>query len=149
MAFTERKQEGGDGFWRRRWEIASSRKLRSRVPRLPTYLNPFVGEVAVAVREEDNVHDRYTVAILESDTCCSTYTIVIDHYYDLSRSPRTALRLFLGWLCRRSPADWQRLVYTLEILRDFAASHSYLLEIFHTGTNEGIILIMRHIEWFF
>ncbi len=32
--------------------------------------------------------------------------------------------------------------------RDFAsASHSYLLlEIFHTGTNEGIILIMRHIE---
>ncbi len=106
--------------------------------------NPFVGEVAVAVREEGNVHDRYAVAILESDTCC---TIVIDHYYDLSRSPRTALRLFLGWLCRRSPADWQRLVYTLEKLRDFAsASHSYLLEI---GTNECIILIMRHIENFF
>ncbi len=74
--------------------------------------------------------------------------IVIDHYYDLSRSPRIALRLFLGWLCRRSPADWQRLVYTLEKLRDFASvSHSYLLlEIFHTGTNEGIILIMRQIE---
>ncbi len=66
----------------------------------------------------------------------------------ISRSPRTALMLFLGWLCRRSPADWQRLVYTLEKLRDFAsASHSYLLpEIFHTGTNEDIILIMRHIE---
>ncbi len=109
--------------------------------------NPFVGEGAVAVREEGNVHDRYAVAILEGDTCC---TIVIDHHYDLSRSPRTALRLFLGWLCRRSPADWQRLVYTPEILRDFAsASHSYLLEIFHTGTNEGIILMMRHIEWFF
>ncbi len=110
--------------------------------------NPFVGEVAVAVREEGNSHGRYAVAILESDTCCSTYTIVIDHYNDLSRSPRTALRLFLGWLCQRSPVDWQRLVYTLENLRDFAsASHSYLLlEIFHTGTSEGIILIMRHIE---
>ncbi len=55
--------------------------------------NPFVGEVAVAVREEGNVHDRYAVAILDSDTCCSTYTIVIDHYYDLSRSP---LGFFLG-----------------------------------------------------
>ncbi len=31
--------------------------------------NPFVGEVAVAVREEGDVHDRYAVAILESDTC--------------------------------------------------------------------------------
>ena len=29
---------------------------------------PFVGEVAVAVQEEGNVHDRYAVAILESDT---------------------------------------------------------------------------------
>ncbi len=99
--------------------------------------NPFVGEVAVAVREEGNVHNRYAVAILESDTCCSTYTIVIDHYYDLSRSPRTVLRLFFGWLCQRSPAVWQRIdVYTLEKHRDFAsASHSYLLlEIFHTGT---------------
>ncbi len=46
------------------------------------------------------------------------------------------------------PAEWQRLVYTL---RAFASiSHSYLLlEIFHTGTNEGIILIMCHIERFF
>ena len=25
--------------------------------------NPVVGEVAIAVREEDNVHDRYAVAI--------------------------------------------------------------------------------------
>ena len=32
--------------------------------------NPFIGEVAIAVREQDNVHDRYAVAILESDTCC-------------------------------------------------------------------------------
>ncbi len=87
--------------------------------------NPFVGEVAVAVREEGNVLDCYAVAILESNTCCSTYTIVIDHYYDLSKSPWTALRLFLGWLCQKSPADWQRLIYTLEKLRDFAStSHS-------------------------
>ncbi len=115
--------------------------------------NPFMGEVALAVREEGNVHDRlwipgWFVLLL----ALLTVTIVIDHYYDLSRSPRTVLRLFLGWLCRRIPADWQRLVYTLEKLRDFASAgqHSYLLlEIFHTGTNEGIILIMRHIEWFF
>ena len=33
--------------------------------------NPFVGEVAIAVREERNTHDRYAVAILEEDTCCS------------------------------------------------------------------------------
>jgi len=33
--------------------------------------NPFVGEVVIAVREERNSHDRYAVAILEEDTCCS------------------------------------------------------------------------------
>ena len=33
--------------------------------------NPFVSEVAIAVREERNIHDRYAVAILEEDTCCS------------------------------------------------------------------------------
>ncbi len=158
MAFTERsypfkrKQEGGDGFWRRRCEIASSRKLCSRVPRTPTYLEPFRGwscsaSVLVVFFRSSLWIPGWFVFLL----ALLTVTIVIDHYYDLSRSPRTALRLFLGWLCRRSSADWQRLVYTLEKLRDFAsASHSYLLlEIFHTGTNEGIILIMRHIEWLF
>ena len=33
--------------------------------------NPFVGEVAIAVREERNTHDRYAVAILAEDTCYS------------------------------------------------------------------------------
>ena len=33
--------------------------------------NPFMGEVAIAVREECNTHDRYAVAIPEEDTCCS------------------------------------------------------------------------------
>ncbi len=141
MAFTERsypfkrKQEGGDGFWRRKCEIAESYVRGYHV--YQRIWNPFVREVAVAVREEGNVHDRYagwSVLLL----ALLTVTIVIDHYYDLSRSPRTALRLFLGWLCRRSLADWQWLVYPLEKLRDFAStSHtcSYLLlEIFHTGT---------------
>ncbi len=84
MAFTERsypfkrKQEGGDGFWRQKREIAES------------YVRGY------------HVYQRI----------------------------------------------WNPFVYTLKKLRDFAsASHSYLLlEIFHTGTNEGIILIMRHIE---
>ena len=30
-----------------------------------------MGEVAIAVQEERNIHDRYAVAILEEDTCCS------------------------------------------------------------------------------
>ena len=33
--------------------------------------NPVIDEVATAVREEDNVHDRNAVAILEEDTCCT------------------------------------------------------------------------------
>ena len=33
--------------------------------------NPFMGEVVIAVQEECNTHDRYAVAILEEDTCCS------------------------------------------------------------------------------
>ena len=33
--------------------------------------NPFVSEVAIAVWKERNTHDRYAVAILEEDTCCS------------------------------------------------------------------------------
>ena len=35
-------------------------------------LNPFVGEVAIAVQKERNTLDRYAVAILEEDTCCSS-----------------------------------------------------------------------------
>ena len=30
-----------------------------------------MGEVAIGVREEVNIHDRYAVAILEEDTCCT------------------------------------------------------------------------------
>ena len=33
--------------------------------------NPVIGEVAITVREEDNVHDHYAIAILEEDTCCT------------------------------------------------------------------------------
>lgn len=33
--------------------------------------NPEVGEVAVAVRDIGNGHDRYAVAILEEETCCT------------------------------------------------------------------------------
>ena len=33
--------------------------------------NSVIGEVAITVREEDNVHDRYAVAILEQDICCT------------------------------------------------------------------------------
>ena len=33
--------------------------------------NPELGEVAVAVRESGNHHDRYAVAILETDTLCT------------------------------------------------------------------------------
>ena len=33
--------------------------------------NPKLGEVAVAVREGENFHDHYAVAILEEDTCCT------------------------------------------------------------------------------
>ena len=33
--------------------------------------NPELGEVAIAVREGDNTHDRYAVAILEAETCCA------------------------------------------------------------------------------
>ena len=33
--------------------------------------NPELGEFAIAVREGDNTHDRYAVAILEAETCCA------------------------------------------------------------------------------
>ena len=33
--------------------------------------NPEVGEVAVAVLEDGNTHDRYATAILEAETCCA------------------------------------------------------------------------------
>ena len=57
--------------------------------------NPFVGEVAIAVQEE-----RYAVAILEEDTCCSVGHLPREiGGLDFSRSSRTALRLFAGWLC--------------------------------------------------
>ena len=70
-----RKPKGGDGWqWRfGKNEICSSGILCSRVPNhvYQWIWNPFVGEVAIAVREERNTHDRYAVAILEEDTCCS------------------------------------------------------------------------------
>jgi len=68
--------------------------------------NPFVGEVAIAVREEHNTYDRYAVAILEEDTCCSVGHLPREiGGLDFSRSSRTTLRLFAGWLCRRGPAN--------------------------------------------
>ncbi len=75
MAFTERsypfkrKQEGGDGFWRRRCEITSSRKLRLRVPRVPTHLEPFRGRSCCCCAGRRQCPWLYAVAILESDTC--------------------------------------------------------------------------------
>ncbi len=33
--------------------------------------NPDMGKVDIALLEERNVHDRYAVAILEEDTCCT------------------------------------------------------------------------------
>ena len=33
--------------------------------------SPVIDEVATAVRDEDNIHDHYAVAILEEDTCCT------------------------------------------------------------------------------
>jgi len=67
------KPKGGNGWhWRfRKSEICLSGMLCSRVPCLSTDLEPFVGEVAIAVWEERNTYDRYTVAILEEDTCYS------------------------------------------------------------------------------
>ncbi len=160
MAFTQRsypfnrKQEGGDGFWQRRCEIAPSRKLRSRVPRVPTYLHRLSGTLSWAklllLYGKKVMSMTVTLWPFWKATLAAALTpsssITTTTFRGLPG--RTTLRLFLEWPCQRSPADWQRLVYTLEKLRDFAsASHSYLLlEIFHTGTNEGIIQIMRHIE---
>ena len=31
---------------------------------------PTIGEILGTAREWDNTHDRYTVAVLEADTCC-------------------------------------------------------------------------------
>jgi len=60
----------------------------------------------IAVREERNTYDRYAVAILEEDTCCSVGHLPREiGGLDFSRSSRTALRLFAGWLCRRGPAN--------------------------------------------
>ncbi len=46
---------------------------------------------------------------------------------EITRVPHvpTDLEPFLGWLCRRSPADWQRLIYTLKELHDFADTHTH------------------------
>ncbi len=105
--------------------------------------NPFVGEVAVAVREEGNVHDRYAVAILESDTCSlsPSSSITTTTFRDLPGP-----RLGFSWVALLKESSG--LAAARLHARDFAsASHSYLLlEIFHTGTNEGMILIMRQIE---
>ena len=71
--FRQKLQKGGDGIWSwRRWKIEfpSSKMLRSGVPHILTW-NPGVGKVAIAVREGSNPHDRYAVAILEEDTCCT------------------------------------------------------------------------------
>ena len=59
--------EGYDG---KKIEISWSGMLHSRVPCVPTDMQPFVGKIAVAVREEDRVHDGYAIAILEGNTYC-------------------------------------------------------------------------------
>ncbi len=55
--------------------------------------NPFVGEVVVVVREEGNVHDRYAVAIVESDTLCSVGHLPCEIFRGL---PGPRLGFFLG-----------------------------------------------------
>ena len=68
-----RKLKGGDGWhWRfGKNEICSSGMLCSRVPCLPTDLEPFRGRGCYCCTGKRNTHDRYAVAILEEDTCCS------------------------------------------------------------------------------
>ena len=52
-------------------ENLSGGKFHSRVPHVPTNLDPELGEVVVAVLEDDNIHNCYAVAILENEMCCA------------------------------------------------------------------------------
>ena len=57
-----------------------------------------MGEVAIAVREERNIHDRYAIAILEEDTCCS-----------VGHLPREVFLPRLGFLLGGSAEGVQRI----------------------------------------
>ena len=40
---------------------------------------PTIGEILGTAREWDNTHDRYTVAVLEVDTCCVVIFLSFTH----------------------------------------------------------------------
>jgi len=68
-----RKPKGGDG-WQLRFgknEICSSGMLCSRVPCLPTDLEPFHGRGCYCCAGRMQYSWPFAVAILEEDTCCS------------------------------------------------------------------------------
>ena len=68
--------------------------------------NPELGEVVIAVREGDNTHDRYTVAILEAEICCvvhdlrlSSHTFSIMLLTHSNYVPYTAVFQLHNFLC--------------------------------------------------
>ncbi len=140
MAFKERcylfkrKQKGGDGFWRQRCgqiKIVSSRMLHSRVPRVPTNLEPFRGRNCCC----------WFVLLL----ALLTVSIVIDHYYgllDLLRYPWTVL--FLGGSAEGVQRIGSGPSTRSKKLPAPAIATSTFSKSFHT--DEGIIIIMRHTE---